>query len=129
MKIIQSKIDLLVKFWQKPMVGVLASAMIVAQIGLLAALVRYSSHSLPQENGVTSASGSQGIQGAVQLSVVFKDTATAFQMRTLLDSLQAQIVGGPGAIGVWVIAIPKENLTKAAQAMSQAPFVESATPQ
>jgi hypothetical protein len=125
----QAKFGMLIEFWRRPMVGVLASGMIVAQMGLLAALVRYTGHSGTQENVVVPASGASSVAGAVLFSVVFKDAASSKEIRELLEANQAQVVGGPGAIGVWVISVPKEKLLDAAKAFVKSPIVESAEPQ
>jgi hypothetical protein len=127
--LVSAKFGMLIAFWRRPMVGVLASGMIVAQMGLLAALVRYTGQSGTQENVVVPASGASSVAGAVLFSVVFKDAASSKEIRELLAANQAQIVGGPGAIGVWVISVPKEKLLDAAKAFVKSPIVESAEPQ
>jgi hypothetical protein len=127
--LIKAKFATLIDLWRRPMVGVLASAMIVAQMGLLAALVRYVGHSGTQENLVVPASGASQVQGTAMFSVVFKDSATSKDIRELLDANQAQVIGGPGAIGVWVISVPKEKLTQAAKAFAKSAIIESAEPQ
>lgn len=126
---IKARIDKAVLTWQKPAIGALASAIIVGQMGLLAAVVKQMSHPDVVVAGVTPSSGSQTLEGSIVLAVVFKDEATLLQMRELLDSVQARVIGGPGAIGVWEVAVPKERLNEAIKALGAAKVVESVAPQ
>ena len=114
-----------VDLWKKPLVGALASAMIVGQMGLLAAMVRMTYNAMPQPTTVSLSSGESAPPDSAVLAVVFKDQATQLDMRTLLDGLQAQVVGGPGAIGVWQVSVPKDKLSEALQSLGRAKIVES----
>jgi hypothetical protein len=125
----RARVERLVRLWQKPIVAATASAMIIGQMGLLAAVVRYTYNVEPQAAVVAPASGSKTGQDTVVLALVFKDKATAEQMRKLLDSVQAQVVGGPGAIGVWEVAVPKDKLNEAMKAFNTSKILESVTPQ
>lgn len=103
--------------------------MLIGQMGLLAAVVRYTYNVEPQTAVVAPASGEKGNPDSITLAVVFKDKATLKQMRQLLDSVQAQVVGGPGAIGVWEVAVPKDKLNEAMKVFGESKIVESAAPQ
>jgi hypothetical protein len=126
-----AKFETLILFWRKPMVGVLASTMLVAQMGLLAALVRHTwqAERTGPETVVASATGDVKVKGQVLFSVMFKDTVKLQEIRTLLESTQGQIVSGPSAIGIWVIAVPHEKLVTSATAFKSSAIVESADQQ
>jgi hypothetical protein len=125
----RARIEKFIRMWQKPAVGAMASAMIVGQMGLLAALVRYTYNVEPQASVMAPASGSKVDPDSVVLAVVFKDKATVKQIQQLLSSLQAQVTGGPGAIGVWEVAVPKDKLNEAMKILGSSNIVESAAPQ
>jgi hypothetical protein len=129
---VQAQVDALLNraaaWWRKPAIGALASAMIVGQMGLLAAVVKQMS---PERAEVTSAaplSGAKSVEGAVVLSVVFKDGASLLDVRQLIDGVQGQVVGGPGALGVWEVAVPKEKLAEALKTFAASPAVASVSP-
>ncbi len=126
---IRARIEKLIRLWRKPAIGALASAMIVGQMGLLAALVRYTYNVEPQISVMAPASGSKVDQDGIVLAVVFKDKASAKQIQQLLSSVQAQVTGGPGAIGVWEVAVPKDKLDDAMKILSNSKIIESAAPQ
>lgn len=125
----RAHIDKTIHWWQKPVVAALASAMIIGQMGLLAAVVSYIYKIEKQAAVVMSASGNKSLPNSIALAVVFSDKATLPQVQQLLGSVQAQVVGGPGAIGVWEIAVPKDRLTEAMQVFGASEIVESAAPQ
>jgi hypothetical protein len=126
---IRTRVEKLIRLWRKPATGALASAMIVGQMGLLAALVRYTYNIEPQSSVMAPAAGSKVDQDSIVLAVVFKDKATAKQIQQLLSSVQAQVTGGPGAIGIWEVAVPKDKLNDAMKILGSSKIVESAAPQ
>jgi hypothetical protein len=121
-------LDRAAAWWRKPAIGALASALIVGQMGLLAAVVKQMSPERAEVTNATPLSGGQSVDGAVVLSVVFKDSASLLEVRKLVDSVQGRVVGGPGALGVWEVAVPKEKLAEALQIFAAAPAVESVSP-
>jgi hypothetical protein len=125
----RARLDKAIRWWQKPAVAAMASAMLIGQMGLLAAVVRYTYNVEPQTALVAPAAGEKSNPDSMTLAVVFKDKATLKQMRQLLDSVQAQVVGGPGAIGVWEVAVPKDKVNEAMKVFSASNIVESAAPQ
>lgn len=125
----RDRIDNAIRWWQKPVVAVLASAMIAGQMGLLAVVVRNYYNVLPQAAIVAPASGEKGLPDSITLAVVFKDNSTLKQVHQLLGSVQAQVVGGPGAIGVWEVAVPKDRFNEAMKAFATSEIVVSAAPQ
>jgi hypothetical protein len=126
---LRTRADNALQWWQKPIIAATASAMLVGQMGLLAAVVRYMYTVEPQIAIVSPASGNKGTADSVVLAIVFKDKATLLEVRKLLDSVQGHVVGGPGAIGVWEVAVPKEKLGETIKALGAAKIVESVAPQ
>lgn len=118
-----------VAWWRKPVVGVLASAMIVAQMGLLVAVVKQMNQLQTTSVGVTPASNAPSLEGLAVLSIVFKDRASLLEVRTLIDSVQGRVVDGPGALGVWLVAVPKDKLDASMKRLGAAKAVESIAPQ
>lgn len=117
------------RWWQKPAVAAFATAMLMAQMGLLVVLVRNSYNVETQATIVTPASGEKGLSDSITLMVVFKEQTTLKQVQQLLGSVQAQVTGGPGAIGIWEIAIPKDKMNDAMKVLGASVIVESASPQ
>lgn len=128
-KLLFKKFQLFLLYWRKPMVGVLASTMIVAQMGLLAALVKSTWQTQKAITLVVPASGDVTLKDRVLFSVMLKDAAKVQDMRALLESIQAQVVSGPSAIGIWVIAVPTNKLVDAEKIFKASAFVESADQQ
>ena len=112
-------------WWKKPAIGVLASAMIVAQMGLLAAAVKQISQMQAVSESVMPSSGAPSLSGMVVLAIVFKDNATLLDVRNLIDSVQGRVIDGPGALGVWQVAVPKDKLEMTLKQLGAATSVQS----
>lgn len=125
---IRTRIHSAAAWWRKPVVGVIASAMIVGQMGILAAVVKQMSQATTVVEGVTPSSGAPSLEGLVVLTVVFKDSASLLEVRSLIASVDGRVVDGPGAIGVWQIGVPKGSLDTSLKRLSSAPVVESVAP-
>lgn len=63
--------------------------------------------------------------GMTVLQVVFRDEATAAQIRAALDAAGAEVVGGPGRLGVWRVAVPASQSAAAKQTLRGNTIVES----
>lgn len=61
---------------------------------------------------------------AVHLHVVFRPTARVAEIEALLRSLGLEVVAGPGALGVWVVAVAAADAERVRQALQQAAVVE-----
>jgi hypothetical protein len=61
----------------------------------------------------------------VRLQVVFSDQATLAQVRAALSPIDAEIVAGPGRLGVWTIAVPASSADQAEKVLRALPIVES----
>ena len=126
---IQTRIAGAAAWWRKPVVGVIASAMIVGQMGLLAAVVKQMSNIPTVTEGVTPSSGAPSLEGMQVLLIVFKDNASLLDVRTLIDSVQGRVIDGPGALGIWLVAVPKDQLDASLKRVGAAKAVESVAPQ
>ncbi|MFS2033496.1 hypothetical protein ACEN8I_05660 [Polaromonas sp. CT11-55] len=79
----------------------LAAAVVLAQAALIGALLqREAPETLTPLSGETAAGGEL-------LQVTFKPRATEAQIRGLLAGLRAEIVSGPGALGVYTVRVPE----------------------
>jgi hypothetical protein len=63
--------------------------------------------------------------GMTVLQVVFRDEATAAQIRAVLEQAGAEVVGGPGHLGVWRVAVPASQSAAAKQTLRGNAIVES----
>ena len=124
-KLVRMQQDKALQWWQKPAIGALASAMIVGQMGFLAATVKQVYVLTTDTSMVTpSAGGSRPVDG-VLLKVIFKSNASVKDMSATLNSVQGRVTGGPGALGVWEVEVPADKLAVALQTLSKAKTVES----
>ena len=126
---IRNRTDSAIAWWRKPMVGVLASAIIVAQMGLLAAVVKQMRQVQSVAESVSPASGAPSLQGMQVLTIVFKDSASLLEVRTLIDKAQGRVIDGPGALGVWLVAVPKDKLDATLKTLIVEKAIESVTSQ
>ena len=70
---------------------------------------------------------SQGPGAAPEIAVAFAPEATEAEMRELLRTVGAEVVGGPSAVGLWRLGFPDAVARDAALARLVAhPIVESA---
>jgi anti-sigma factor RsiW len=97
----------------------LAASMLLAQAAVIGYLVHERNAALAPLSGQPPASGEL-------LQVVFKADATEQDIRGLLASVDAELVGGPGALGVYTIRVPAGRADAAAAALrGRADVVES----
>lgn len=76
-------------------------------------------------SGVVPLSGSAALPAGPQLQVVFKDTATAGQIREGLLSINAELISGPGALGIYTVQLPANaDISQAQILLSGLPFIE-----
>jgi hypothetical protein len=93
--------------------------MLLAQAAVIGYLVHERNAALAPLSGQPPASGEL-------LQVVFKADATERDIRGLLASVDAELVGGPGALGVYTIRVPAGRADAAAAALrGRADVVES----
>jgi hypothetical protein len=60
-----------------------------------------------------------------RLQVVWNDDARVAQIAATLSALDAQVVGGPGRIGVWTVSVPAARASAALDALAHDPAVQS----
>lgn len=123
---IQKRIESLLNLWRKPAIVVLGSAMIIGQMGMLAAVVK-KMYTVETTGMAIPASGAKGAASdqVIVVQVIFKDKTSVADIRKLLDASGAQIIGGPSAIGVWEVQIDKSKQTTAIDQISKSKTVES----
>lgn len=79
----------------------LAAAVVLAQAAVIGALLVG-----PPQQSLAPLSG-EAAAGGDLLQLTFKPRATEAQIRVLLAGLQAEIVSGPGALGVYTVRVPE----------------------
>lgn len=123
---LQKRIEGLLNLWRKPAIVVLGSAMIIGQMGLLAAVVKkmYTTETVGVAIPASGAKGAASDQ-VIVVQVIFKDNTKVADIRKLLAASGAQIIGGPSAIGVWEVQIDKSKQTAAIDQISTSKTVES----
>lgn len=94
--------------WWKPAMAA-AAVIIIVQAALLAGLG-------PKDERFQPLSGSAGQGNIIQIQ--FQPGATELQIRTLLNSIDAQVVAGPGALGLYRIQV--DSPEPSPQALQQA---------
>lgn len=87
-------------------VGV-AAALVLTQAVIIGTLLDQ-----PAQDPLRTLSGGAAAGGQL-LQITFKPMATETQIRTLLSSVQGEIVAGPGALGVYVVRVPDRQGTAA----------------
>lgn len=98
--------------WLVPALA-LAASVLVAQtlvIGVLLHDRQQTLHTL----------GGPGVAQGTLLQVTFTPQATEAQIRLLLASVEARIVDGPGALGVYTVSVPPEHADVAMRGLQAA---------
>nr|WP_295771710.1 hypothetical protein [Rhodoferax sp.] len=81
----------------------IAAAVVLTQAVIIGALLDQ-----PAPDPLRTLSGSTAAGGQL-LQITFKPLATETQIRTLLSSVRGEIVGGPGALGVYAVRVPERQ--------------------
>lgn len=85
-----------------PALALSAAIVLIVQAGVIAALlIQAPAQQMPLNGTVAASSADQ-----VLLTVAFKPEATEQALRQVLAAVQAQIVGGPSALGLYTVAVP-----------------------
>ena len=124
-KLARMQKDRALQWWQKPAIGALASAMIVGQMGFLAASVKQVHTLTTDVSMVTPSSGASRPTDGVVLKVVFKPKASVKDIMASINSVKGRVVGGPGALGIWEVEVSSDQLVNAAQTLGKSKTVES----
>lgn len=83
-----------------PMSMGIAAAVVLTQAVIIGALL-----DPPAQDPLRTLSGGEAAGGQL-LQITFKPQATEAQIRSLLASIQGEIVAGPGALGVYAVRVP-----------------------
>lgn len=107
---------LVLAWWRSPS---LAWGLVAAQFVLAVGLVVYLAAVRPVGTAWTTLGGPvpSRAEGA-RLLVVFQENAAALEISALLESVEGQIVAGPTAQGVYVVAVEGTEHSKAESAMA-----------
>lgn len=84
----------------KPL-AIAASCLLVVQMFLLMSFDE-------KDPGIVTMSGEEHYRGP-QVQIVFAGDATATQIQQTLNSVQGNIVSGPGAMGIYTVALPESS--------------------
>lgn len=114
-----------VSWWQALLAYALGAATAAA---VALAIVPQQTPEAPAEVQPLAQSAPAAPAGSVMLQVVFRDDATIGHVRAVLAAQGAQIVAGPGALGVWRVAVPAERAQAARAALTHDPAVQSVAP-
>lgn len=102
----------------------LAAALVVVQFGVIGSLVMRQSHEAENFAAYRSLPGSGFGSGPI-LQITFKQDATERAMRLLLIDIEGALVGGPGQIGTYFVAVPAARLDVALKQAGESSIVES----
>jgi anti-sigma factor RsiW len=101
----------------------LAATLVVAQAGVIGVLMQQRDATL------TTLSAPPAADAGARLQVTFRPEATEAQIRALLAEAGAQIVAGPGALGVYTLSVAPEKLDAARERLAaRNDVVESVRP-
>lgn len=110
--------------WRLTPAVAVAATVIVAQTGIIGALLTTQMSGKEQElSTVRSVASGQMVSGPV-LQVSFRADTPERELRTLLVSVGGTLVGGPGQLGNYLVAVPSEKLEKASQQLAASDLVE-----
>lgn len=96
-------------------------ALLLVQTGVIKTLLnsKNSPNSIEQSQDLTPLSGSnQPVNGTV-LQLTFVPSSTEAQMSKILNNAHAEIVSGPGALGIYVVQVPSSDADRAVKAFEQ----------
>ena len=100
--------------WYGPAFAIAASVMFVQAIGL---------HMLLQGGSgadtIRALSGATGVKSGDVLQVTFQSATTESQIRGSLAAIHGEIVGGPGALGIYDVRVEKGRGADAAAKLAQ----------
>lgn len=102
----------------------LAMAVVAVQAVVIATLVARAPET---PSSVAPLAGSPQAASGALIQLTFKPEATELQIRGLVSGIEGEIVGGPGALGVYTVRVPKARAAGALQSLRQNPLVESAS--
>lgn len=119
-----------IRQWLKDIVGVRSDGWaigVIAVIAVQASVIALLLVDPPAAQVPLSGAAIMGVAADhILLTVAFRPQATEFAMRSTLASASAQIVSGPSALGLYLVAVPKDKAdSMAAQLRAVSAVVES----
>ncbi|NJS37113.1 MAG: hypothetical protein HC765_13035 [Brachymonas sp.] len=111
-------------WWSRQWVAIAVCALLAAHIGLLS-LLAGGSDSTRIPAIAAPASGNSAPASGVIYRVAFKPEAKAQEILGLLLRMQAQIIAGPSALGLWSIQVENSQALAAEQLLKHSSLVET----
>ncbi len=109
--------------WQRPLMAIAATVMVV-QMGVIGTLINNQPETFTTLSGDTKTASQKNV---VFFQVVFNDKATSGDIQRVLNLTNAEIVGGPSALGVYTIQLSDENAADNLSKLRQDTAIESAS--
>jgi hypothetical protein len=110
--------------WHLSPTAAVAAAVIAAQAGIIGTLLTSQlGGEDPEYSTVRSLEPGQLVSGPV-LQVSFRADTPERELRSLLVSVGGTLVGGPGQLGNYLIAVPPDRLEQASQQLAASTLVE-----
>jgi len=103
-----------------------AAALVLVQAGVIGALLLKQSHEADNFAAYRSLPNGELGTGPI-LQITFKQDATERAMRLLLVDIEGALVGGPGQLGTYFVAVPKTHFDAALKEVGDSQVVESVT--
>lgn len=91
--------------WQRPLMAV-AATLVVVQMGVIGSLLNNQPETITTLSGSTTIS----IKGTMLIQVVFNENATTKDTQAALQLVDAEIVGGPSALGIYVVRVSDQHI-------------------
>ena len=109
--------------WQRAMLAV-AATVVFAQAAVIGVMFKHQQ----QESSIAPLSGQTQLVGGATLQVTFRESATEAEIRAALIGANAEIAGGPSALGIYTIRVASGAREAAVEKLRKSAAVESVTP-
>lgn len=109
--------------WQRAAFAV-AATVLLAQAAVIGVMFKHQQ----QESSIAPLAGQTQAVGGATLQVTFRESATEAEIRTALIGANAEIVGGPGALGIYTVRVMSGQREAAVDKLRKSAAVESVTP-
>ena len=108
--------------WQRAAVAV-AATVLLAQAAVIGVMLKHQQ----QETSIAPLSGSTQAVGGAALQVTFRESATEAEIRAALIGANAEIAGGPSALGIYTVRVLSGPREAAVGKLRKSAAVESVT--
>lgn len=109
--------------WERAIFAV-AATVVFAQAAVIGVMFKHQQ----QETSIAPLSGPTQAVGGATLQVTFRESATEAEIRAALIGANAEIVGGPGALGIYTVRVMSGPREAAVEKLRKSAAVESVTP-